>query len=78
MVIFPNFFEKADVDFRAPQGFSCLAVFIWLHLNVNRVHSGILSLEYLESKTEFYTVCVLFCFNLSSHHITWSLFVLQL
>lgn len=45
VVIFPNpFFEKANGDFSRLLGFSWLAVFIWLPLNVNRMYSGVLSL----------------------------------
>lgn len=59
LVIFPNLLILMHHG-------TFLAVFIWLHLNVNRMYSGFLSLEYLESRTEFYPVCcVLFCFNFS-------------
>lgn len=49
VVISPSpFFEKANGGFSTLLGFSWLAVFIWLPLNVNRVYSGVLSLIFGE------------------------------
>lgn len=54
VVISPSpFSEKANGDFSTLLGFSWWAVVIWLPLNVNRVHSGVLSLYIWRANLSF-------------------------